>query len=107
MKMRFPIPPLLIIMKKTMLQFKLPLSILREGKKYIAYTPALDLSTSGDTFDQAKQRFGEIVDIFFEEILKKGTFEEVLTELGWQKIHAKWIPPIVVSQELQTIQVAC
>lgn len=93
-------------MKKTVLQFKLPLSILREGKKYIAYTPALDLSTSGDTFDQVRKRFEEVVDIFFEETLKKRTLEEVLTELGWQKIHTKWVPPIIISQEFQTIEVA-
>ncbi|OGZ69748.1 MAG: hypothetical protein A3D44_04365 [Candidatus Staskawiczbacteria bacterium RIFCSPHIGHO2_02_FULL_42_22] len=93
-------------MKKVVLQFNIPVSILREGKKYVAYTPALDLSTSGDTFDQVKHRFEEIVDIFFEEILKKGTIEEVLTELGWQKNHATWVPPVVVSQEFQTIQVS-
>ncbi len=92
-------------MKKTMLQFQLPVSILREGKVYVVYTSALDLSTSGKTFDEAKNRFDEVVHIFFEEILKKGTFEEVLAELGWQKIHSKWIPPVVVSQEFQNIQV--
>ncbi|MEK7636828.1 MAG: hypothetical protein AAB402_00355 [Patescibacteria group bacterium] len=45
----------------------LPVSILREGKRFIAYTPALDLSTSGKTFDQAKQRFAEAAELFFEE----------------------------------------
>lgn len=94
-------------MTKIALQFQLPISILREGKTYVAYTPALDLSTSGKTFDEAKIRFEEIINIFFEEILIKGTLKEVLTELGWQKIHAKWVPPIVVSQEFHTFKVAC
>ncbi len=93
-------------MKKTMLQFNLPVSILREGKKYIAYTPALDLSTSGNTFDQAKKRFDEIVHIFFEEITKENTTEQVLTELGWQKVNAKWNPPIVISNESQMVKLS-
>jgi len=93
-------------MKKTMLQFNLPVSILREGKKYIAYTPALDLSTSGNTFEQAKKRFDEIVHIFFEEIMKENTTKEVLTELGWQKVNAKWNPPIVISNESQMVKLS-
>ncbi len=93
-------------MKKTMLQFNLPVSILREGKKYIAYTPALDLSTSGNTFEQAKKRFDEIVHIFFEEIVKENTTEQVLTELGWQKVNAKWNPPIVISNESQMVKLS-
>ena len=92
-------------MGKIMLKFQIPVSILREGKRYIAYTPALDLSTSGKTYQQAKKRFSEIVSIFFEELIQKGTLEEVLKSLGWGKIQSKWNPPIVVSQESQTIQV--
>ena len=92
-------------MNKAMLKFNLPVSILREGKKFIAYTPALDLSTSGESYKEAKKRFGEVVEIFFEEIIKKGTFEEVLRDLGWRRIQTKWSPPIVISQESQTIQV--
>ena len=93
-------------MKKTMLEFSLPVSILLEGKKYVAYTPALDLSTSGNTFEQAKKRFDEMVYLFFEEIFKKGTAKEVLMELGWQKIHEKWNPPIVISNESQIVRLS-
>ena len=61
-------------MNKVMLKLQLPVSILRENKKYVAYTPALDLSTSGKDYQQVKKRFTEIVNIFFEELIKKGTF---------------------------------
>ena len=88
-------------MKKFMLEINLPVSILRENKKFIAYTPALDLSTSGDTYEEAKKRFGEIVQLFFEEIIKKGTLEQVLSELGWKKMKKEWFPPVLVSQESQ------
>ena len=92
-------------MKKVMLEFNLPVSILREGKKFVAYTPALDLSTSADTYEKVRKRFSEIVNIFFEELIKKGTLEDVLQDLGWRRVRRKWSPPVVVSQESQTVQV--
>ncbi len=73
-------------MKNIKLEFNLPISIIKEGKSYIAYTPALDLSTSAENYEQAKKRFSEIVNIFFEEIIKKGTLENVLGDLGWKNI---------------------
>jgi predicted RNase H-like HicB family nuclease len=44
-------------------------AILREGKRFVAYTPALDLSTSGKTQAEAKARFQEAAELFFEELL--------------------------------------
>lgn len=91
-------------MKKIVL-IKLPVSILKEGKKFIAHSPALDLSTSGKTYREVKKRFAEIVNIFFEEIGRKGVSEEVLKELGWMKTQARWQPPILISQESEVVKV--
>jgi predicted RNase H-like HicB family nuclease len=88
-----------------MMQVNLPVSILREGKSFIAYTPALDLSTSGRTYEEARRRFREIVGIFLEEIAKKGQLENTLRDLGWTKTRARWTPPVVVSQESQSVNV--
>jgi hypothetical protein len=33
----------------------LPVIFLKEGKKFIAYTPTLDISTCANTFDKAKK----------------------------------------------------
>ena len=60
-------------MKKMNFQASLPVTFLREGDQFVAYTPVLDLSTSGDTFEQAKKRFSEAVQIFFEECFNMGT----------------------------------
>lgn len=67
-------------MKKANLDFRIQVNFLREGNKFIAYTPALDLSTSGKTYKEAKERFAEAVSIFFEEIMEKGTLEDVLLD---------------------------
>lgn len=60
-------------MIKAKFEVNLPVSILKEGKDFIAYSPALDISTAGRTFEEARKRFNEMVKIFFEEILQKGT----------------------------------
>lgn len=82
----------------------LPVSIFREGKNFIAYTPSLDLSTSAKTFKKAKKRFGEIVQIFFEELAEKGTTDDVLTSLGWEKIEKHWSPPVEIFHNLESFQ---
>ena len=93
-------------MKKTSFDLNIPVSIFREGKYFVAYTPALDLSTSAKTYDKAKKRFEELVPTFIEELVKKGTFEEYLETLGWQKnTKKKWSPPVIVSQTIEKIKV--
>lgn len=92
-------------MSKTNIQFALPVSILREGDSYIAYTPALDLSTVGDSFEEAKKRFEEAVEVFFEEISEKGTLEDVLFDLGWQKHDKKFTPPVVISHQTEQFSI--
>lgn len=85
---------------------QLPVSVFREGKHFIAYTPVLDLSTSGKNYEQVKKRFNEIVAIFFEELIKKGTINEVLENLGWQKVKNQWMPPDLISQESEKMQLS-
>lgn len=92
-------------MKKAQFQFALPVSILREGDSFIAYTPALDLSTVGDTMEQAQKRFEEAVQLFFEELREKGAINEALAELGWQKENNNLTPPVVVSHQTETFSV--
>lgn len=75
--------------------------IFKEGTKVVAYSPAIDLSTCGDTEEQARKRFSEAANIFISEIIRMGTLEEVLTECGWKRVASKksWKPPIYKSCE--------
>ncbi len=86
------------------LNLQLPISVFKENKQFVAYTPVLDLSTSGNNYKQVKKRFNEVVVIFFEELVKKGTLDEVLESLGWQKVKKQWVPPTLISQESEKIQ---
>ena len=92
-------------MNKIGLSLNLSVIFLREGDSFVAYAPALDLSTSASSFEKAKKRFGVAAKLFFEEIIKKGTFEEVLGELGWKKHNQKWESPMVISQEIESISI--
>jgi len=76
----------------------LPVAFIKEGKRVVAYTPALDLSTSGKNVVEAKTHFGEIVKMFFSDLLEQGALDSVLSDLGWKKINSAWNPP-VISQE--------
>jgi hypothetical protein len=74
---------------------RIPVILFEEGTKFVAYSPAIDLSTCGTTEDQARRRFVEAATIFLDEITRMGTTEDVLTECGWQKSPDKqtWLPP--------------
>ena len=87
------------------IKFALPVIVIKEGESFIAHSPALDLSTAGDSFDEAKKRFEEAVGIFFEEITKNGTVDRALTELGWQKKDKEYIPPLIVGSQTENFSV--
>jgi hypothetical protein len=91
-------------MKK--INFKIPVTIFKEKDMFVAYTPALDLSTSGKTFVQVRKRFAEAINIFFEEIERMGTIDEVLGGLGWRKIKQEWRPLAPVAHEMQEFQLS-
>jgi predicted RNase H-like HicB family nuclease len=81
------------------LSFKLPVVITKQGHQYVAYTPALDISTVGKSEKDVQKKFEELVTIFLEEIIEAGTVRQVLTELGWSKKEKAWNPPEVVSTD--------
>jgi hypothetical protein len=78
----------------------LPVTVFKEADTFVAYTPALDLSSCGRTFKEAESHFKEAVAIFFEECLRRGTLDDALASLGWiknPKGAIGWIPPQVIA----------
>lgn len=92
---------------KARMQINVPVSYFKEDKSFVAYTPALDLSSAGKTLKEAEKNIAEAVSIFMEEILKQGTLDEVLSSLGWKKTSKtnEWMPPIFVSHGMLPITV--
>ncbi len=91
-------------MVKLIKHLNLPVSFIRESNQFVAYTPALDLSTSGATLEDVKKNFTEAVELFFEEIIAMGTLEDVLLDLGWKKQEHSFTPPVVVSQGMESVR---
>ena len=82
----------------------------KEGNKFIAHSSALNLSTCGDSMEQAKKRFEEMLKIFLEEVDKMGTLEDVLLECGWKKVsypQKHWQPPVFVGQDQKEVRIPC
>jgi hypothetical protein len=90
-------------MKKKLKELKadIPVWFFKEGDSFIAYSPALDLSSCGDTEALARKRFTEDVNLFLAETVKMGTLDEVMEECGWRKVpnNQGWLPPIYRSTE--------
>ena len=87
---------------------KLTVSFFREGSKFIAYSSALDISTCGNSFEEAKKNFEELVEVFVDELVKMDTVEDVLTECGWKKASRPkphWIPPAYITTTQEEVQI--
>lgn len=92
-------------MDKDSINFALPVSILREGDTFVAYTPALDLSTAGSTFEEAQKNFEEAVNIFFQELMVMGTLNDVLKDLGWEEQDNNFVPPVIIENSIQNFSI--
>ena len=92
-------------MSKNNLSFNLPVLITKQNKRFVAFTPALDLSTSGKSVKEAKERFVELANVFLEEIFEAQTADDVLSELGWKKIQKRWNPPEIISSQSIGLQI--
>ena len=54
--------------------------------------------------EDAKKNFTEAVELFFDEIVAMGTLEDVLLDLGWKKQAHSFIPPVVISQGMESVK---
>ncbi len=73
-------------------------AVFKEGKYFVVYCPALELSSYGKTEKDAKAAFLENLKIFLNETYKKGTLEKCLLQLGWQlqqKPKPVYTPPTI------------
>ena len=87
-------------MQKVKIKGTIPLCFMREKDSFVAFTPALDLSTCGRTYEEAKKNFAEALDILFEECSKMGTLKDVLESCGWVKDRKNgWEAPSYIGED--------
>jgi len=87
--------------------------IFKENGIYVSYSPELDISSCGDTIEQARQNLKIAVRLFLEEAEKMGTLEDILIGAGYQEDETnKWkapdrreIPVFIIKNNLRTAQI--
>ena len=80
--------------------------IFREGETYVAYAPALDVSSCGATDEEARRNIRDAVRGFLAASAELGTLEEILEEAGYRRDGDRWIPPEFVSLDRLAMNVA-
>ena len=79
--------------------------IFKEGKTFIAYSPKLDISSCGNSMEEARKNLKTAVRLFLEEAEKMGTLEEILREAGYEKTDgSQWMTPRLVATELMSVE---
>lgn len=66
--------------KETEYRFSIVFYVFQEAGHYIAYCPALDLSTSGKTYNESIANFYEMFQLHIECCIEFGTLQEDLAK---------------------------
>lgn len=67
-----------------------------DTSQYVAYCPALELSSYGDTEAEAEAAFEEALQFFIQDTAERGTLDQLLLALGWRLVKkpiAVYEPP--------------
>jgi predicted RNase H-like HicB family nuclease len=75
----------------------------REGDLYAGLAPELDVSSFGETIEEAKRSLQEAVEAFIEECEAMGTLVEVLEEAGFGRSGDLWLPRQPIVAELLSV----
>ena len=77
--------------------------ILQEGDLYVGLCPELNVSSFGETVEEARHSLHEAMEAFIEECEAMGTLEDVVSEAGFVKEHDIWIRRKPVAEEALSI----
>jgi predicted RNase H-like HicB family nuclease len=78
--------------------------VFQEGNTYVAYSPKLDVSSCGDTVNDARNNLKTAVRLFLEEAEKMGTLEDILSESGYEKAgFGGWLAPRLIATEHMSV----
>jgi predicted RNase H-like HicB family nuclease len=75
------------------------IEIFKEGDAYVALSPELNVSSFGETIEDAKKSIKEAINAFVEECERMGTLEDVLEESGFSKTNDSWESRRPVAEE--------
>ena len=73
--------------------------IWKEGDQFVAHAMPLDVMSSGDTPEKARQALDEAVRVFLRTASEMGTLQDLLQESGYELSNGRWISPAWVATE--------
>jgi predicted RNase H-like HicB family nuclease len=79
--------------------FSFDTHIFKEGKTYVAYAPALDVSSCGATDDEARRNIRDAVRGFLAASAAMGALDEILQQAGYERDGETWHAPEFVSMD--------
>jgi predicted RNase H-like HicB family nuclease len=80
-------------------KISLRIEIFKEGDTYVALSPELNVSSFGETVEDAKRSIREALDAFIEECEKMGTLDAILEESDFSRINDSWEPRKPIEEE--------
>jgi len=83
----------------------IPVIFMKEGDIFVCTSPALDLVSHGDSFEDAYKSFKTTLHLFVAEVTRMGTWDKVLSDCGWKKAHKKFSPPEIIGEDIQSIEI--
>jgi len=83
--------------------FSFDVHIFKEGDAFVAYVPALDLSSCGASDDEARRNIRDAVRGFLATSAEMGTLDEILQEAGYEREGDAWRAPDFVSVDRLTM----
>jgi predicted RNase H-like HicB family nuclease len=82
-----------------MTKISLKIEIFKEDDVYVALSPELNVSSFGDTIEDAKGSVKEAIEAFLDECERMGTLKDVLEESGFSKHDDSWESRKPVAEE--------
>ena len=82
-----------------MYNLNIKVEVFREDDLYVALCPSLNVSSYGESVEEAKKSLIEAVEAFVEECVDMDTLEDVLEESGFIKINEIWQPRKAIKEE--------
>ena len=77
--------------------------ILQEDGLYVGLCPEFNVSSFGETVEEARRSLHEAMEAFIEECEAMGTLEDVMSEAGFVKERDTWVRRKPVAEEALSI----
>ncbi|OGL75676.1 hypothetical protein A3F52_04690 [Candidatus Uhrbacteria bacterium RIFCSPHIGHO2_12_FULL_47_11] len=80
--------------------------IWRNGGHFVAWAPELDVSSMGNTIDEARKNLREAMGLFVDEAEHMGTLRDILEESGYVRSVEGWRAPEILAIEKMSVAVS-